>query len=81
MKLHPSLAVAAALCLLPSPAQAADPVVSNIAAVQRAGTRLVDISYDVSADTPTVSIALAVSSDGGTTFSVPATTLSPFPIP
>ena len=54
----------------------APPMVSNIFAAQRAGTPFVDITYDVTADTPTVQITLAVSSDGGTTFSVPATTLS-----
>ncbi|MEI6676408.1 MAG: SUMF1/EgtB/PvdO family nonheme iron enzyme [Verrucomicrobiota bacterium] len=69
-------AVAAALFLLTPHAQAANPVVSNISAVQRAGTQLVDITYDVTADTSTVSITLAISSDGGTTFSVPATTVS-----
>jgi formylglycine-generating enzyme required for sulfatase activity len=37
---------------------------------------LVDITYDVAADFPTVSVSLQVSSDGGSTFSVPATTLS-----
>ena len=37
--------------------QAADPVVSNISAVQRAGTKLVDITYDVTADTPTVRVS------------------------
>ena len=51
---------------------AADPVVSNISAVQRAGTKLVDITYDVTADTPTVQISLEISSDGGQTFTVPA---------
>ena len=55
---------------------AAAPVVSNISAAQRANSRLVDISYDVAADFPTVSVSLQVSSDGGSTFSVPATTLS-----
>jgi formylglycine-generating enzyme required for sulfatase activity len=69
-------AVAAALVLLPSLAEAADPVVSNISAVQRAGTQLVDITYDVTADTPTVAVTLAISSDAGATFNVPATTVS-----
>ena len=55
---------------------AADPVVSNLTAAQRPGTKLVDITYDVTADTPTVGITLRISSDGGTTFSVPATTLT-----
>ena len=55
---------------------AAAPVVSNISAVQRANSRLVDITYDVAADFPTVSVSLQVSSNGGSTFTVPATTLS-----
>jgi hypothetical protein len=32
------------------PALAADPVVSNLTASQRAGTKLVDITYDVTAN-------------------------------
>ena len=55
-------------------AHAADPVVSNISAVQRAGTKLVDITYDVTADTATVGVSLAISNDGGVTFAVPADT-------
>jgi len=55
---------------------AAPLVVSNLSASQRAGTKLVDISYDVSADTSTVDISLEISSDGGATFTVPATSLS-----
>lgn len=53
--------------------QAADPVVSNLTASQRPGTKLVDITYDVTADTPTVKVTLEISSDGGATYSVPAT--------
>jgi formylglycine-generating enzyme required for sulfatase activity len=52
---------------------AADPVVSNLTADQRPGTKLVDIRYDVTADTPTVKVTLEISSDGGTTYSVPVT--------
>jgi formylglycine-generating enzyme required for sulfatase activity len=76
MKIPLSAVVSAAIILLTPLAEAAAPVVSNISAVQRAGTQLVDISYDVTADTSTVQITLAISSDGGTTFSVPATTVS-----
>jgi formylglycine-generating enzyme required for sulfatase activity len=36
----------------------------------------VDISYDVTADTPTVTISLRISADSGATYSVPVTTLS-----
>ena len=77
MKSPLSAAIGAALILLtPLAVRAADPVVSNISAVQRAGTQLVDITYDVSADIPTVAVTLTISSDGGTTFNVPATTVS-----
>ncbi|MCF7730606.1 MAG: formylglycine-generating enzyme family protein [Akkermansiaceae bacterium] len=54
---------------------AAAPVVSNVTFAQRTGTHLVEITYDVIADTPTVAVWLEISSDGGTTFSVPATTV------
>ena len=68
---------AAAFALLVSVASAAgaDPAVANVNAVQRPGTKLVDITYAVTADTPAVSISLRISSDGGTSLSVPATTL------
>ncbi|MCX6872917.1 MAG: SUMF1/EgtB/PvdO family nonheme iron enzyme [Verrucomicrobia bacterium] len=69
-------ALGLALLLLPTAARAADPVVSNLSAAQRAGTKLVDITYNVTADTPTVIVSLEISSDGGTTFSVPANTVS-----
>jgi hypothetical protein len=65
-----------ALLLLPAALRAADPVVSNLSAAQRAGTRLVDISYDVTADTPTVVIFLEISSNGGVTFDVPVAAVS-----
>ena len=71
-----TLPVCAMLCALTSCLLAADPVVSNISAVQRAGTKLVDITYDVTADTPTVLVALEISNDGGQTFTVPAVTTS-----
>jgi long-subunit fatty acid transport protein len=51
----------------------ADPMVSNVTANQRPGTKLVDITYDVKADTPTVKVTIEISSDGGTTYSVPVT--------
>jgi uncharacterized repeat protein (TIGR02543 family) len=70
------LKVAASLLFLTGTLLAADPVVSNVQGLQRPGTKLVDITYDVTADTPTVGVTLRISSDGGTTFSVPATTLT-----
>ncbi len=50
----------------------ADPVVSNLTASQRAGTKLVDITYDL--DAPgfgAVAVTLEASSDGGATWTVP----------
>jgi formylglycine-generating enzyme required for sulfatase activity len=76
MNKHLAPALGLALLLLPAAARAADPVISNLTAAQRAGTHLVDITYDVTADTPTVSVSLEISSDGGTTFSVPAIAVS-----
>jgi len=51
------LPVCAILCAMTSYLLAADPVVSNLTAVQRAGTKLVDITYDVTADTPKVRVS------------------------
>jgi formylglycine-generating enzyme required for sulfatase activity len=56
------------------PALAQVPVVSNLKAVQRDGTKLVDITYDLAADTATVS--LQISGDGGVTFAVPAVSVT-----
>jgi hypothetical protein len=58
------------------PGWAADPVVSNLKAVQREGTKLVDITYDVAADTVTVEVSLQISGDGGVTFAVPAVSVT-----
>ena len=46
-----------------------DPVVTNVTAQQRPGTKLVDITYDVSyADGDTLSISVQISNDSGKTF-------------
>ena len=76
MTLRPLLAAALAILGTFSTAFAAEPVVSNLTAAQRPGTKLVDITYDVTADTPTVKVTLEISSDGGTTYSVPVTAVS-----
>jgi hypothetical protein len=65
----------AALLASCSPVLAADPLVSNLTASQRAGTKLVDIRYDVTASTPMVKVTLEISSDGGTNWSTPLTTV------
>jgi hypothetical protein len=54
----PTAALALLACI--SPVLAADPVVSNLSASKRPGTKLVDITYDVTADTPTVKLTLEI---------------------
>ncbi len=56
--------------------QAAPPSVTNVRAWQAQGTKKVNIYYDLTADIPAVSVSVLISSDGGTTWSVPAQTLS-----
>ncbi|TAF23807.1 MAG: hypothetical protein EAZ71_12015, partial [Verrucomicrobia bacterium] len=73
MTFRPLLTAALAILGTFATAIAADPVVSNLTAAQRPGKKLVDITYDVTADTPTVKVTLEISSDGGTTYSVPVT--------
>ena len=54
---------------------AAPPAVANVSAAQRAGTKLVDIRYDlIYAGTQSVTISILVSSNSGSTFYVPAYT-------
>ena len=65
-----------ALCLLALvltvPALAAPPVVSNVRGVQRAGTKLVDITYDLAdPDTAALTVSLQISADAGATWTVP----------
>jgi formylglycine-generating enzyme required for sulfatase activity len=55
----------------------AAPSVSNVAATQRPGTKLVDITYDLDGDgLGTFWVSLAASSDGGATFSLPVTSVT-----
>ena len=50
-------------------AQNTDPVVTNVHAQQRAGTKLIDITYDLSdADGDTMTITVQVSNDSGQTY-------------
>jgi formylglycine-generating enzyme required for sulfatase activity len=56
-------------------AWAADPLVSGVTLAQRPGSKLVDIGYDLAAAAP-VEIRLRLSSDGGTTWTVPSASLS-----
>ena len=51
---------------------AVDPIVSNVQAKQREGSRMVDITYDVAdPDSPTLTVYLKVSPDGGKTWKGP----------
>jgi len=76
----PFFALCAGCCLLlmtAAVASAADPVVSNVVAAQRAGTKVVDITYDVAdADGDDLTVTVQVSNDGGATYTVPATHFS-----
>jgi formylglycine-generating enzyme required for sulfatase activity len=56
--------------------RAAEPTVSNVRAAQKTGTKQVEIFYDISGATSPVFVSLQISADGGTTFAVPASTLS-----
>jgi formylglycine-generating enzyme required for sulfatase activity len=59
------------------PSLEAAPVVNNIAASQRPGTKLVDITYDlVAIGWSGVAVSLQVSSDAGATWTVPVVTVS-----
>ena len=51
----------------------AEPVITNVVATQRTGTKFFDISYDLASTTPTVKMSLEISSDGGATYTVPVT--------
>ena len=58
-------------------AQAAPPVISNVTASQRAGTKLVDIRYDVAdPDSASLTIQIELSANGGQTYELPARSLS-----
>jgi sulfatase modifying factor 1 len=56
---------------------AVDPIVSRVQAKQREGSRMVDITYDVAdPDSPTLTVYLKVSADGGATWKGPVELVS-----
>lgn len=56
---------------------AAAPVVTNVTAAQRPGSKLVDITYTVNdGDGDSMTIGVEISGDGGLTYTIPATALS-----
>ncbi len=64
-------------CLFCAGSAMAAPSVSNISVAQRAGTKLVDISYDLAAPGfATVAVKMEASSDGGSTWTVPVQSVS-----
>jgi formylglycine-generating enzyme required for sulfatase activity len=68
--------LAAALLFLAAPAAFAQITVGNVRAAQRAGTKLVDIDYNLTGLATPCKVWLEISADGGTTWTVPATTVS-----
>ncbi len=53
------------------------PLVSNVVGAQRPGTKLVDITYDLTdADHATLSVTIRISEDAGATWDVPCTSLT-----
>ncbi len=62
------------VALLAIPAAHAGPAVANVRVAQRPGTTLVDITYDLAdPDSATLSVSVAVSTDGGASYGRPAT--------
>jgi formylglycine-generating enzyme required for sulfatase activity len=56
---------------------AASPVVSNVRAQQRAGTKLVDITYDLAdPDSTQLAVSIAVSTNAGACYTLPATSFT-----
>ena len=70
------LPLLAALALVAAPALHAQITAGNVRAAQRTGTKLVDIDYDITGIATPCIVILEISSDGGTTWTVPATALT-----
>ena len=63
--------------LIARSAVAATPQVTNVVAVQRSGTKLVDVTYDLyDADGHAMTVALYISSDGGVSFPIQCVTVT-----
>ena len=71
------LAEVVLLCVCSCVCRAADPVVSNVRAQQRQGTKVVDIRYDVrDADGDRLDVTVAVSTNDGASFDLAASSFS-----
>ncbi|MDA1349380.1 MAG: SUMF1/EgtB/PvdO family nonheme iron enzyme [Chloroflexi bacterium] len=76
-RLRDQLTCALGACLLAGYAVAEVPVVTNVVATQRVSTKLVDIYYDAyDADGDELKVRVEVSHSSGTTYSVPAFSMS-----
>ena len=64
-----------AVCLAVCGVLHADPAVTNVLASQRAGTKLVDVYYDLSG-TGAMTVSLGVSNNGGSSYGVSASSFS-----
>ena len=72
-----SLSVIGGIFFVPAQEGNRAPFVSNVTAQQRFGTKLVDITYDVDdPDGDLLTITVAISDNGGQTFTVPAKTFT-----
>ncbi|MES2923228.1 MAG: hypothetical protein V4819_16855 [Verrucomicrobiota bacterium] len=72
----PLAACAAFLLVLMSGEAGAEATVSNVRAIQRPGTKLIDIDYNLTDASDPVTVRVRISSSDGDTFEVPTTSLS-----
>lgn len=72
----PSAACAAFLLVLMTGESGAEATVFNVRAIQRLGTKLIDIDYHLSDASDPVTVRVHISSNDGKTFEVPKTSLS-----
>jgi formylglycine-generating enzyme required for sulfatase activity len=76
MKLKTFFVLAAMLLGIALGASAASPVVSNVRSAQRAGTQLVDIIYDLASASNELTVSIAVSTNGGASYTLLATSFT-----
>jgi hypothetical protein len=76
-RLRQRVLLAAVLFSFTSTLLAVGPTVSNVRSAQRAGSQLADIDYDLAdADSPTLPVSIAVSTNGGASCTLPATSFT-----
>lgn len=74
---RPLIILLSSLGLVAGTALAVGPAVANVRASQRAGTKLVDVYYDLGdADSSMLTVSVAVSTNGGASYSLPATSFT-----